>query len=78
MCTIGTNQSINLKPGGSVRQIGLFVRHAGNRFLGSIKSLQIRAQATKACGIYSLDSIPGLLKRLQVRALKLVFLSLSP
>jgi hypothetical protein len=40
MCTIGTNQPINLKPGGPVRQIG------GNRFLGSVKGLHIGAQVT--------------------------------
>ncbi len=43
-------------------------RQVGNRFLGSLKCLQIRAQATLAGGIDSLESIPGLLKRLQIRA----------
>jgi hypothetical protein len=35
-------------------------RQAGNRFLVSLTGLQIRAQATKAGGIHSLESIPGL------------------
>ncbi len=51
---------------------------AGNRSLDSLKCWQIRAQqthklvnrtaATKAGGIDSLESIPGLLKRMQIRA----------
>ncbi len=42
---------------------------AGNRFLGSLKGLQIRAQVTKAGGIDFLESIPGLLKSLKIWAL---------
>jgi hypothetical protein len=37
-------------------------RQAGNRFLGSLKGLQIQAQATKAGGIDFLESILGSLK----------------
>jgi hypothetical protein len=63
---------------GPVRQIGLSYRPArlDNRFLGSLKGLQIRApargrqQATYAGGIDSLESISGLLKSLKIRALK--------
>jgi hypothetical protein len=38
------------------------IRQAGNRLVGSLKGSQKRAQATKAGGINSLESIPGLLK----------------
>jgi hypothetical protein len=50
--------------------IGLVpARQAENRFLGSLKGLQIRTQATQPGGIGSLDSILGLLKNLIIRAL---------
>jgi hypothetical protein len=42
-----------------------------NRFLGTIKLLQIRAQAAKVAGINSLESIPGLIKSLKVPSLPL-------
>ncbi len=45
-------------PGWSVRQIVITARQAGTRFLGSLKGLQIRAQATLASKISSLESIP--------------------
>jgi hypothetical protein len=40
-----------------------------NRFHGLLKLLQIRAQATYAGGIDSLESTPELPKRLQIQAL---------
>jgi hypothetical protein len=40
----------------------------GNRFLGSLKGLQIRAQAKQAGRIDSFEAIPGLLKSLKIRA----------
>jgi hypothetical protein len=42
----------------------------GNRFLGSLKGLQIRAQATQPGRIGSLEPIHGLLKSLKIRDLK--------
>ncbi len=44
--------------------------------MGSLKGLQIRALATKAGGIHSLESIPRLHKHLKIRAL--VLLQSSP
>ncbi len=41
---------------------------AGNRFLGSLKGLQIRALATLAGGIHSLELITGPHKHLKIRA----------
>jgi hypothetical protein len=43
-------------------------RQAWNRFLVSLKGLQIRAQSTQPGGIGSLESILGLLKGLKIRA----------
>ena len=48
----------------------VFLAHIALKLL---KRLQIRAQATLDSGIGSLESIPGLLKRLQIRAPVKVF-----
>jgi hypothetical protein len=44
-------------------------RQIGNRFMGSLKSLQLRAQATQPGVIVSLESILGLFKSLKIWAL---------
>jgi hypothetical protein len=48
---------------------GRYDNHIPTRFLAPIDCVKILAQATKAGGLDSLGSIPGLLKRLQIRAL---------
>ncbi len=45
------------------------------QFLAPIDSLKIPALATFACGIDSLESIPGLHKRLKIRALVVLLIT---
>jgi hypothetical protein len=47
---------------GTTNMVVAPARQAWNRFLGSLKGLQIQAQATQPGGIASLESILGLLK----------------
>ncbi len=53
----------------SRKRIVVPARQTGNRFLGSLKGLQIRVQNTKAGGVNSLESISWLLKSLKIPAL---------
>ncbi len=54
---------------GTKNRVVVPVRQAGNRFLGSINGLQIRAQDSYVGGVDSLESIPGLLKSLKIPSL---------
>ncbi len=71
ICKPFKEPGIDSQPGGPVRQPDLLYRLARLHRLaesipGLLKCLQIRAQATLASGIDSLELIPGLLK--QIRA----------
>jgi hypothetical protein len=54
---------------GTTYRVVVPIRQAGNRFLGSLKGLQIRAQVPVDRRNLSWESIPGLLKSLKIRAL---------
>ena len=62
-------------PAITTNRIFVPARQAGNRFPGSLKGSQIRAQATQPSGIGSLESILGLLESLKIRALVILIIT---